>query len=287
MQAQESFRLLRWDDSLAQAKVLAADGRVMPLAGAGERWHYHREVEITLIESGSGRRIVGDHMARFTPPDLSVIGAFLPHYWNGLVHSSGLALQFDPLAPVFAAVPEMQTLRALWPLVQRGLRVTGSTRRDIICRLHAMPAATAPMRFSLLWHILSDLQRAPACDLHPLSQREFSHVESSPYQRQMEMAVRRVFEQAHRGTILLAPLLREIGMSKATFSRQFPRHTGRSFIAFVNEVRLEHARHLLRSSDQSITTVAMNSGFQNLSHFNAMFRRLTGMTPREYRMAGN
>jgi transcriptional regulator GlxA family with amidase domain len=72
-------------------------------------------------------------------------------------------------------------------------------------------------------------------------------------------------------------------MAAAAFSRWFKRATGRTFIAYLQELRVANACRLLIESERGITAIAHDSGFTNLSNFNRCFRRLRGTTPREYR----
>ncbi|EIO3980787.1 helix-turn-helix transcriptional regulator [Vibrio vulnificus] len=51
----------------------------------------------------------------------------------------------------------------------------------------------------------------------------------------------------------------------------------------INEYRIEHAKCALQQSDQTVTQIMMNSGFQTKSNFNREFSRVTGMTPSQFR----
>ena len=57
-----------------------------------------------------------------------------------------------------------------------------------------------------------------------------------------------------------------------------------TFTEFVNEFRITQARKLL-TTDRSVSQVCFESGFNNLSHFNKVFRLRTGQTPGSYRRA--
>ena len=52
---------------------------------------------------------------------------------------------------------------------------------------------------------------------------------------------------------------------------------------YVNELRVGRACQLLAEEQLKVTDLALQCGFQNLANFNRCFRRITGMTPREYR----
>jgi AraC-like DNA-binding protein len=83
-----------------------------------------------------------------------------------------------------------------------------------------------------------------------------------------------------------ADLAQEFGMSESRFSRFFRRATGNTFTDFVNHVRINRACQLLTASDQQITTIAFEVGFNNLANFNRRFLDIKGMTPRDYRRQG-
>ena len=72
-------------------------------------------------------------------------------------------------------------------------------------------------------------------------------------------------------------------MSPAAFSQFFRRVMGRTFVDFVNDLRIRQASRALIETDDTITEIAFAAGFNNLSHFHSQFRRLLGTTPRAYR----
>jgi AraC-like DNA-binding protein len=57
----------------------------------------------------------------------------------------------------------------------------------------------------------------------------------------------------------------------------------KNYVQFRNEIRINRACQVLPDSSKSILDVAMHAGFDNLSNFNDQFRRIKGMTPRDYR----
>jgi AraC-like DNA-binding protein len=83
--------------------------------------------------------------------------------------------------------------------------------------------------------------------------------------------------------LTMTEMLRLSGMSKATFARQFRKHTGRTFTHFLNEVRIDHACRRLLDTEDSISEIAYDSGFASLSHFNHCFQSLRHVSPRAYR----
>ena len=75
------------------------------------------------------------------------------------------------------------------------------------------------------------------------------------------------------------------GISVAHFSHVFHKETGVPFSSYVQSRRIEEAKRLLAETDQTITEICFECGFNSLTHFNRVFRRGEGCSPRQYRMA--
>ena len=71
--------------------------------------------------------------------------------------------------------------------------------------------------------------------------------------------------------------------SESTVSHLFKNHFGKSAKAYINELRLNQAKKLLKTSDLSISQVALLSGFSNINYFPTAFKKMVGISPSDYR----
>lgn len=79
----------------------------------------------------------------------------------------------------------------------------------------------------------------------------------------------------------------KIGMGMGKFVHEFKTTFEASPHQYIQRRRLVRARELLLATDASLTTIALETGFANHSHFSTVFRAVTGMTPSSYRRTGN
>ena len=73
-----------------------------------------------------------------------------------------------------------------------------------------------------------------------------------------------------------------VGLSRRQFTLRFRELTGRSFVEYLNGLRLTHAERLLTSRHHSVTGAAFSSGFEDLSHFYRLFRARHGLPPKQW-----
>lgn len=74
-----------------------------------------------------------------------------------------------------------------------------------------------------------------------------------------------------------------LGISPGYFSALFKKKTGKTYVEYLNEVRLKEAAKELLGSDDKLTVVAENCGFNNVEYFCRMFKKYMGMSPAKWR----
>ncbi|MFD2611675.1 AraC family transcriptional regulator [Paenibacillus gansuensis] len=78
-------------------------------------------------------------------------------------------------------------------------------------------------------------------------------------------------------------MARECSMSISNFSLLFKRISGYSYVSYINKIRMERAKSLLRNGIAPINEIAYEVGYSDPLYFSRLFSRETGMSPREYR----
>jgi len=90
--------------------------------------------------------------------------------------------------------------------------------------------------------------------------------------------------QAHQAEDLsLSLVAKAVNTSSFYFCKMFKRVTGLNFTDYVSRVRIEKAKNLLLNPNLRISEIAFEVGFQSLTHFNRVFKKITGHSPSEYR----
>lgn len=256
-------------------------------------WHHHGELELTLIVRGRGMRMVGDSIETFRDGDLCLLGPHIPHTWTsepGHGKVRALVAQFRPgfLGEGFLRLKETGELARLFEASAYGLAVEGNLRdqvTDMVREMAAAPAGSA-LRLARLITALSLLASGGGC--RRLSRTRFAEG-GDRTDRAADKAINRICAAIQED--LADPpsqdeAARMAGMSPSAFSRYFKRRAGKTYLEYVNELRVGTASRALLDSDKSIADIAFAAGFNNLSHFNRIFRRVNRMTPSRFRELG-
>ncbi|MBB3125350.1 two-component system response regulator YesN [Paenibacillus rhizosphaerae] len=87
----------------------------------------------------------------------------------------------------------------------------------------------------------------------------------------------------YQDDLTLTQIAEYTNLSISHFGSLFKRYTGESLISYINQVRVEKAKELLRNSNDKIYIIAEEVGFSSQPYFIRVFRNITGMSPSEYR----
>lgn len=92
------------------------------------------------------------------------------------------------------------------------------------------------------------------------------------------------FIQEHQGEDLsLGQVAKAVNTSTFYFCKMFKKVTGVNFTDYLSRVRIEKAKNLLLNPNLRISEIAYEVGFQSLTHFNRVFKKIVGQSPTEYR----
>jgi len=94
---------------------------------------------------------------------------------------------------------------------------------------------------------------------------------------------KRLIAERHTEELSLGEMARAVNMSAFYFCKSFRRATGMTFTDYLARVRVEKVRNLLLNPHKRISEAAYEAGFQSLSQFNRVFRRVAGEAPTAYR----
>jgi AraC-like DNA-binding protein len=249
-------------------------------------WHYHPEIELTLITDSSGQRLVGDSIADYGPGDLVLLGPNLPHSWrSGPVKSGGrvhraVVVQFreDFLGAQFFGLKEMTQVAALIKRAACGLAF-GHTNcgRDIARRLAEFSTLSPARRLLSLLETLLELAEEP--HVQPLSATHLRPVCRVDDQKRIEKLCRYLNQHFQEQTDF-TQLAKRVRMDQSSLCRFFKRATGRTITTYINELRIGAATQLLTETDLSVLEIGFRVGFGNYSNFSRQFRRVKGYSPR-------
>ncbi|HVI45728.1 MAG TPA: AraC family transcriptional regulator [Chitinophaga sp.] len=253
-------------------------------------WHYHPEVELTLIRKGSGMRLVGDSMERFDDGDLILLGADLPHMWRsddiyfqelpGLqIEAVAVHFKSDFWGPGFLDLPEMKQIKNLLTKARHGIRINGQTCELITARMEAILKASPTQRISSLLHMLDMIANSNEYSL--LSSIGFTNSYNIVSTDNINKIYTYTFNNFQQ-KITLKEVAAAANISPNSFCRYFKSRTLKTYWQFLLEVRIGYACKLLIENNMGVSQVGYTCGFNNLSNFNRQFKGLTNKTPLQY-----
>lgn len=253
-------------------------------------WHYHPEIEIMYILEGTGTRFVGDHIGRYQEGDVCMVGPKLPHEWRNddefFTQGAGLkasCLCLFFLKDIFEAnlirLPEMSNIRQLIERSRRGIKFVGKSRDAIGSFIQRSVNDTGASRIINFISLLEMMATTDEYEL--LASIGFTEsVNSSDFER-----FDKVYQYMMKNfmkPIKLEEVSSLVGLTPNAFCRYFRGRTKKTFIQYLNDIRIGHAKKLLIEGRMKISTLSMESGFNNLSNFIEQFKRSTQMSPSEY-----
>lgn len=251
--------------------------------------HTHEVCELNFIERAPGaRRTVGDSVETIDDMDLVLINnGDLEHIWEKHEYrghnAREVTIQFDihfEEDSLFLATP-FRSIREMMLKARRGLCFP----RETIVKVHQYLDTIGNQTdgfyaISTLMTILYELSKCS--DVRMLASKD-SVTDIITEENDRIDKIKEYIHAHYREEITLPDISQMSGMSISSFGRFFKQQTGRTLSEYIIYLRLSYATSRLIESSDSISDICFASGFNNMSHFNRLFKRNKGCSPSQFR----
>jgi len=247
-------------------------------------WHYHPEFELVYVEATTGIRHVGQHISSFMESDFVLIGSNIPHlnFDYGLktkYRQIVVQLKENFLGDAFREAPEFKSIEQLFDRAALGLSFGGKTKADVADKLRKMQELDHFQQLLCLLEIFETL--AISKEVVALNEQDTS-VKLFLNDKIRMGSVYKYIHANYNETPDVNEVAASVHLSTAAFCRYFKKQTKITFTDFVNQYRITQAQTLLLQ-DKTVSEVCYEVGFDSLSYFNKLFKKLTGENPSAFK----
>ena len=247
-------------------------------------YHYHKELQLTAFLEGEGSMMIGNHLHHFSIGDLLCIGENIPHL---LQRSSSSKEDVIVLNVYFTkelfglqllAEGELKDLFLFLTQWEKGLLLAGANQ--LLAQLKQLKETESIVsKIGIILHVLDQIKSNKQKQW--LNKFSYSFADEDLGQR-LDAIYRFSLSNLHT-SIRLEEVAKCANLSVSRFCRVFKKHTGKTYIQFLQGLRIETACSQLLHSEKNISEIAFQNGFINLSNFNKTFKAAKGEVPSAYR----
>jgi AraC-like DNA-binding protein len=253
--------------------------------------HRHNETQVTWVMHGEGTLIAGNYMHPFKPGDIYIMGANQPHIFKSdpayfdkrrkkYVHALTFFFNPESLSQTILNLPEAKSIRKFLENTHYGLQAPEDAHKRIVKEMLNVKNSKQGFRLAGFIHMLQSLADIRNWKILASATSQYSFSESEG----LRMNDVYQYTMSHySNNIRLREIADVAHLTPQAFCRYFKKHTRKTYINFVNEIRISEACKKILSGDfDSISSVAYDVGFSSSVSFNRVFKRVTGNSPRQY-----
>ncbi len=248
-------------------------------------WHQHIENELILFTQGEGLGFIGNDVSEFKTGDVYFIGPNVPHTFQKRdknMITSAIVIQFkeDFWGTDFLNLPENLEIKQLIATSQLGLKINEKHKLKLGKLITKMQDASSHKRILLLYKCLAILTKKNCYTKLTEQQIAFHNIKE-------KIRIEKIFNysiQNFQNEIKIKDIADLAGMTEPAFCNYFKKSTKKSYVNFLNEIRIGHVCNLLLETNLAVSDICYDSGFQTIANFNKQFLKFKKMTPSKYRI---
>ena len=247
--------------------------------------HWHDELEIIYVKSGfltvniSGENYIGK------PGDAFVVSPGNLHFMGSQTGTVDYFTFLFPLKYIAFRTDDMLDDKLIEPLNSGHLMISPEIKDTVKEQCEQLARVYAAEIDKSESKITSQIRKKIVLlqFIHELWKKGFIVENDTTGRNTVEKEMVSYIQQNYTGKILLREFGEQFHLSEKYISRYFKEHFHITLSQYVTYLRLEHAKQMLQETDISVTEVAMQSGYQNVSYFIRSFKKTYGVSPLKYR----
>ena len=249
-------------------------------------WHYHPELELVYVEADAGIRHVGTHVSTYTHSDLVIIGSNLPHLnfdyrLRSDNHQIVIQLQVNFMGAAMQITPEFSLINQLFQNAEYGVAFHGETKQIAAARLKQLTGLNS---IDQLLELIKIFQLLALSDERTILNGDLTSKEFILKDKIRMGAIYEYIDAEYHCKPDVNVVAKKVNLTTPAFCRYFKRQTQMTFTDFVNQYRIERAKNLLLQNN-NVSETCYAIGFESLSYFNKLFKKITKVNPSDFKRA--
>lgn len=250
--------------------------------------HYHNEYEIAYIENSKGKLFVGNTIINFNSGDLFLFAPNLVHAFKNsdkrspeAKNAKATIIWFKPdfFGNDFLEREEAKGLTNLLFNAEEGIQFICPDPIVVSCILKL----SEKRGLEGIIDLISILDHLTSCkDFKLLSLKHYKkHYYNLKEGRLYEII--EYIEKNYANESAFRNAIKMTKMSESAFSRYFKHKTEMTFTKYMNDIKIMNVQKLLIETNLKILDICYQCGFNNLTYFNRLFKKVNGITPKHFR----
>ncbi len=253
--------------------------------------HRHNEIQIIWVINGEGTLIIGNNMLSFQSGDMFVIGANQPHVFKSdpsyfvagnreKIHSLNIFFNPKGFISMLLEFPEMLSIKKFVKSSNFGMQASekdASKLAEYFLKIRNSSTGFRLAYFIELLQIMANLEKWKY-----LSTESFQNIITDVEGLRMNDIYQYTMDHFTEN-ITLEQIAAIVYLTPQSFCRYFKKHTSKTYVNFLNEVRINEACKKLKDLDfGSIGSIAYECGFNNVVSFNRVFKSIMAKSPKDF-----